>query len=119
MRNFLMVGTSNLWTQQTSLFDNAMLGIVSIKKKIWVTPSFNAYQGTVYSLPTFTCRVDGSWKHDGTTSGVKWIIQLQDGSIDLVGLQGCHIGLIHAIRLLEYILRFIFVFSKIFKYNYL
>ena len=40
--------------------------------------------------PIFTCRVDGSWKNDGTTSGVGWILQLQDGSIDLLGLQGCY-----------------------------
>lgn len=27
---------------------------------------------------------------EDTTSGVGWILQLQDGSIDLLGLQGCH-----------------------------
>ncbi|KAJ4889291.1 Uncharacterized protein Rs2_29039 [Raphanus sativus] len=32
----------------------------------------------------------GSWKNDSTTSGVGWILQLQDGSIDLLGLHGCH-----------------------------
>lgn len=41
-------------------------------------------------LPTFTCRIDGSWKHDETTSGVGWILLLQDGSIDLLGLRGVH-----------------------------
>ncbi|KAF3525420.1 hypothetical protein F2Q69_00047723 [Brassica cretica] len=39
---------------------------------------------------TFTCRVDGSWKHDDATNGVGWILHLQDGSIDLLGLQGGH-----------------------------
>ena len=34
--------------------------------------------------------MDGSWKHDKTTSGVDWILHLQDGSIDLLGLQGGH-----------------------------
>ena len=40
--------------------------------------------------PTFICRVDGSWKNDETMSGVWWILQLQDGSIDLLRLQDCH-----------------------------
>lgn len=29
-------------------------------------------------------------KNDGATSGVGWILQLQDGSIDILRLQGCH-----------------------------
>ena len=45
---------------------------------------------TPTEVPTFICRVDGSWKNDETTSGVGWILQLQDGSIDILGLQGCH-----------------------------
>ncbi|XP_048628884.1 uncharacterized protein LOC125599899 [Brassica napus] len=45
---------------------------------------------TPIEVPTFICRVDGSWKNDETTSGVGWILQLQDGSIDILGLQGCH-----------------------------
>ncbi|KAF8090276.1 hypothetical protein N665_0481s0013 [Sinapis alba] len=40
--------------------------------------------------PTFICRVDGSWKSDDHTSGVGWILQLQDGLIDLLGLHGCN-----------------------------
>ena len=45
---------------------------------------------TPTEVPTFICRVDGSWKNDETTSGIGWILQLQDGSIDILGLQGCH-----------------------------
>ena len=41
-------------------------------------------------LLTFTFRIDGSLKNYGITSGVGWILQLRDGSIDLLGLQGCH-----------------------------
>ena len=45
---------------------------------------------TLTEVPTFICRVDGSWKNDETTSGVGWILQLQDGSIDILGLHGSH-----------------------------
>ena len=31
---------------------------------------------TPTEVPTFICRVDGSWKNDETTSGVGWILQL-------------------------------------------
>lgn len=41
-------------------------------------------------VPIFICRVDGSWKNEDTTSGIGWILHIQDGSIDLLGLQGCH-----------------------------
>lgn len=34
--------------------------------------------------------MDGLWKNEETTSGIGWILQLQDGSIDLLRLQGCH-----------------------------
>lgn len=40
-------------------------------------------------LPIFTCRVNGSWKNDKITIGVGYLLQLQDGSIDL-SLQGYH-----------------------------
>ncbi|KAG2257308.1 hypothetical protein Bca52824_076602 [Brassica carinata] len=52
---------------------------------------------TPTEVPTFICRVNGSWKNDETTSGVGWILQLQDGSIYILGLQGCHrqISLLH------------------------
>ncbi|WZZ15781.1 hypothetical protein YC2023_108870 [Brassica napus] len=46
--------------------------------------------GNHLETPTFTCRVDGSWKHDDATSKVGWILHLQDGSIDLRSLQGGH-----------------------------
>ena len=44
----------------------------------------------IFTYLHLLARVDGSWKNDGFTSGVGWILQLQDGAIDLLGLQGCH-----------------------------
>lgn len=38
--------------------------------------------------PTFTCFVDGSWKHGDLTSGTWWVLELQNGTLDLLGLQG-------------------------------
>lgn len=46
--------------------------------------------GNHLETPTFTCRVDCSWKHDEATSEIGWILHLQDGSIDLLILQGGH-----------------------------
>lgn len=40
--------------------------------------------------PVSICRVDGPWKNDETTSVVGWILQLQDGSINLLGFKGGH-----------------------------
>lgn len=41
----------------------------------------------------FTCFIDGSWKADDPTSGVDWVLELQDGTTDLIGLQGSRSGL--------------------------
>lgn len=39
----------------------------------------------------FTCFIDESWKDNEQTSGIRWIIELQDGmsrTTDLLGLKG-------------------------------
>lgn len=77
-----MVAISHQWTRQNWEYENVMLSLWRKHHRIHNKESPN--------LPTFTCRVDGSWKNYGTTSGIGWILQLQDGSIDLLGLQGCY-----------------------------
>lgn len=49
---------------------------------------FRSYVTLNLHTPTFTCFVDGSWKDDELTSKVDWVLELQDGTMDLVGIQG-------------------------------
>lgn len=42
---------------------------------------------------TFTCFIDWSWKVDELTSGVGWVLELQDDTIDLLGIQGRRRGI--------------------------
>lgn len=42
---------------------------------------------------TFTCFFDGSWKADEPTSRVGWVVELQDGATDLLGIKGGRRGL--------------------------
>lgn len=38
---------------------------------------------------TFTCFLDGSWKlRREPTSGIGWVLELQDGTTDLIGIKG-------------------------------
>lgn len=37
---------------------------------------------------TFTCFVDGSWKNDDHTSEVRWVLELQVGTMDLLVSRG-------------------------------
>ena len=90
MKNCLMDVNFHLWTQLIWRYVNVMHGFWPMKWSTQVKAPWNAYQEPPTEVPTFICRVDGSWKNDETTSGVGWILQLQDGSIDILGLQGCH-----------------------------
>lgn len=38
----------------------------------------------------FTCYNDGSWKEGDRTCGVGWVLELQDGTTDILGLHGGH-----------------------------
>lgn len=40
------------------------------------------------STSTFKCFVDGSWKVDDQTSGIRCVLELQDDTTDLLGLNG-------------------------------
>lgn len=48
------------------------------------TGGFSPYS----KIPIFICFVDGAWKHDEQTGSVGWVLELHDGTMDLLSLQG-------------------------------
>lgn len=49
-------------------------------------PARNFDRDSPLTQGIFTCFVDGSWKTNDRTSVVGWVLQLQDGTIDLLSL---------------------------------
>ncbi|XP_024014219.1 uncharacterized protein LOC112088172 [Eutrema salsugineum] len=87
--------------EETTLFCQQPL-LNPLKEKIWKLKApkkmchflWQMLSGAVAVNERLTIRhLDGSWKGDSLTNGVGWILQLQDGSIDLLGLQGTRRGI--------------------------
>lgn len=45
---------------------------------------------TVTHSAMFTCYIDGSWKEGDQTYGVGWVLELHDGTTNLLGIHGEH-----------------------------
>lgn len=84
-KNYLMVEIFLLWTQQSLHLRNATFG--SLPTKMTHGKLLRNSHQTTKLRSIYSSSPQMVYGHDKTTSGVDWILNLQDGAIDLLGLQ--------------------------------